>query len=115
VFWTSRLFAEIVTMWHAKRLGQKYLDLTMPEASATAKASGLSLAPDGFALRCFGNAYATYAQKYGAVIEAHASESELDSDQWRIVLQEFVNEWPQIVRRFQVTDEEWRNALRRTI
>ena len=76
-----------------------------------ARQFGFPGAPDGFALRCFGNAYATYASKYGLPIEAHASESELESDKWRNVLKEFVDEWPQVTRRFQVTDEEWQEAL----
>jgi len=114
IFWASRLLAEIVTVAHANHMGRKFLKIVYPEAAAMAKRLGSSVAPDGFAVRCFGNAYATYASKFGVPIEALASKNELESEQWRKVLKEFVHEWPQVVRHFQVTDEEWEEILHET-
>jgi len=93
-------------------MGRKFQKIVDPQASAMARRlagwwSGWWSAPDGFAVRCFGNAYATYANEFGVPIEALASKNELESGQWRKVLKEFAHEWPQVVRRFQVTDEEW--------
>jgi len=112
VFWGARLLAELATIAHANLLGRKWKRIADPEGYAFAKEVGLSLALDGFALRCFGNAYATYATKLGAPIEAVATQSELDSDKWRTVLREFVEEWPLVARRFQVTDAEWQQLLK---
>ena len=66
---------------------------------------------DGFAVRCFGNAYATFASKYGAPIVVHVTEDERASRKWRDVLKEFTQEWPEVTQRFQVTAEEWKNCL----
>ena len=111
LFWLSRLLAEAVTMVHGRHMGRKFQEILYPEASAMAKRVGSSLAPDGFAIRCFGNAYATYARKFGVAIEAFASNDERESGKWRRVLREFTQEWPQVARRFQVTDEEWQELL----
>ncbi|MFH1372898.1 MAG: hypothetical protein ABII79_03785 [bacterium] len=111
VFWASRLLAEFVTMGHANYLGRKIFKVTNPEAYAMTRKLSIGGAPDGFAIRCFGNAYATYASKLGAPIEAVASAKELESSKWRNVLNEFVQEWPQIAKRFQVTDEKWAEIL----
>ena len=110
-FWGARLLAELVTMAHVNLMGRKFLPIVNPEGYAIAKQAGIFGAPDGFAVRCFGNAYATYATKLGVPLQAVATQSELDDDAWRTVLKEFVDEWPQIVRRFQVTDDEWQQAL----
>jgi len=119
IFWASRLLAEFVTMAHANHMGRKFQKIVDPQASAMARRllgwwSGWWSAPDGFAVRCFGNAYANYANKFGIPIEALASNKELESGQWRKVLKEFAHEWPQVVRRFQVTDEEWEEILHET-
>lgn len=112
VFWISRLLAEFVTVAHANHLGRKYQKAIDPQNAQMATHllgwwSGWWSAPDGFAVRCFGNAYATYARKLGVPIEAIASQEELNSGKWRDVLMEFAQEWPQVVRRFQVTNEKW--------
>jgi hypothetical protein len=109
IYWLSRLFAEIITMAHARRMGRRYLDMVAPEASTLAKRTGLY--PDGFALRCFGNAYGTYASRLGLPIEAVGTEEELGSGKWRHVLREFTQEWPEVARRFQVTEAEWQELL----
>ena len=110
LFWLSRLLAEFVTMAHAKRLGQKFLEETEPETFAAAKKIGIASA-DGFAVRCFGNAYATFASKYGAPIVVHVTEDERASRKWRDVLKEFTQEWPEVTQHFQVTAEEWKKLL----
>jgi len=112
VFWASRLLAEFVTMVHSDYLGRKFLKIVDPDAYTFANQFGFSGAPDGFAVRCFGNAYATYASRFGMPLEAVASKTELEDPQWRTVLKEFVKEWPQVTQHFQVTDEEWEEVWR---
>jgi len=110
LFWLSRLLAELVTVAHAKRLGQVFLGETDPEKFAAANKVGIASA-DGFAVRCFGNAYATFANKYGAPIVVHVTEDERASRKWRDVLKEFTQEWPEVTQRFQVAAEEWKKLL----
>jgi hypothetical protein len=116
LFWLSRILAEFVTVAHANHMGRNFQKIVDPQAVAAAtrlagRWRGWWSAPDGFAVRCFGNAYATYATKLGVPIEALASQDELESGKWRDVLREFAHEWPQVVRRFQVTNEEWQELL----
>lgn len=111
VFWSARLLAEFVTMAHANRLGMLFLRGTQPDVYELLKKSSVRVSPDGFAIRSFGNAYASFASRMNVPLDAFASESELESWEWRIVLDDFAQEWPEVVRRFQVTAEEWKEAL----
>lgn len=116
LFWLSRFLAESMTVAHANHMGRNFQKIVDPQAAAMATRllswwSRWWSAPDGFAVRCFGNAYATYASKYGMPIEALASQDELESGKWRDVLREFAQEWPQVARRFKVTNEEWQELL----
>jgi hypothetical protein len=116
MFWAARVLAEEVTIVHANYMGRKFLRVVDPEMCASVDAAAKCFRTprascDGFAMRCWGNAYATYASKYGAPIEAVASEEELESGKWRAVLKEFVGEWPEVARRFQVTNDEWEDVL----
>lgn len=112
LFWLSRFLAEAVTVVHANHLGRNFQKRMDPQTDEMAtRLLGWWSAPDGFAVRCFGNAYATYASKFGVPIETLATQNELDSGKWRDVLREFAQEWPQVVGRFQVTNEEWQELL----
>jgi hypothetical protein len=115
VYWLSRLAAELVSMSHARRMGRRYMELVVPELASLPRVEAMveatGLVPDGFALRCFGNAYATYAVECDAPLTAWATQEELESRKWRAVLKEFYEEWPQITRRFQVTGDEWEYVL----
>lgn len=110
VFWGAKILAEFVTMSHAKRIGMKFLHVTQPDAYELMKRASVNLAPDGLALRSFGNAHASFASKMNVPL-GFATESEIESYGWRFLLEEFIKEWPEIARRFQVTKEEWEELL----
>lgn len=116
LFGLWRILAESVTVTHANHMGHNFQKIVDPQAVAAGTRllgwwRGWWSAPDDFAVRCFGNAYATYATKLGVPIKALVSQDELGSGKWRDVLREFAQEWPQVVRRFQVTNEEWQGLL----